>query len=64
VVIAVGGGYGTLSEIGLAAKIGRTVVILAGWNLEGAQGTSALVCASSAEEAVLSAMRAIEVNAP
>ncbi len=33
-VIAVGGGYGTLSEIGLAAKIGRPVVILGGWRLE------------------------------
>ncbi|MBC7292607.1 MAG: TIGR00725 family protein, partial [Thermoleophilia bacterium] len=27
VVVAVGGGYGTLSEIGLAAKIGRPVVV-------------------------------------
>jgi uncharacterized protein (TIGR00725 family) len=62
VVIAVGGGYGTLSEIGLAAKIGRPVVILAGWKLESAQGTSALVYASSAKEAVISAMRAVEVN--
>jgi uncharacterized protein (TIGR00725 family) len=33
-VIAVGAGYGTLSEIGLAAKIGRPVVILSGWCLE------------------------------
>jgi uncharacterized protein (TIGR00725 family) len=35
VVIAVGTGYGTLSEIGLAAKIGRPVVILHGWDLQG-----------------------------
>jgi uncharacterized protein (TIGR00725 family) len=33
VVIAVGGEYGTLSEIGLARKIGRPVVVLAGWDL-------------------------------
>ncbi len=33
VVIAVGGEYGTLSEIGLALKVGRPVVALASWNL-------------------------------
>ena len=33
VVIAVGGEYGTLSEIGLARKVGRTVVVLGGWDL-------------------------------
>jgi uncharacterized protein (TIGR00725 family) len=33
VVIAVGGEYGTLSEIGLARKVGRPVVVLEGWEL-------------------------------
>jgi uncharacterized protein (TIGR00725 family) len=33
VVIAVGGEYGTLSEIGLARKAGRPVVVLEGWDL-------------------------------
>jgi uncharacterized protein (TIGR00725 family) len=33
VVIAVGGEYGTLSEIGLARKVGRLVVVLGGWDL-------------------------------
>ena len=33
VVIAVGGEYGTLSEIGLARKVGRPVVVLEGWHL-------------------------------
>jgi uncharacterized protein (TIGR00725 family) len=33
VVIAVGGEYGTLSEIGLARKVGRLVVVLEGWDL-------------------------------
>jgi uncharacterized protein (TIGR00725 family) len=33
VVIAVGGEYGTLSEIGLALKIGRPVVALHSWTL-------------------------------
>jgi uncharacterized protein (TIGR00725 family) len=35
VVIAVGGEYGTLSEIGLARKVGRRVVVLEGWDLRG-----------------------------
>jgi uncharacterized protein (TIGR00725 family) len=33
VVIAVGGEYGTLSEIGLAKKVGRPVVVIEGWDL-------------------------------
>jgi uncharacterized protein (TIGR00725 family) len=33
VVIAVGGEYGTLSEIGLARKVGRPVVALESWDL-------------------------------
>jgi uncharacterized protein (TIGR00725 family) len=40
-VIAVGGGFGTLSEIGLARKVGRPVIIVEGWRLsrdEGAEG--------------------------
>ena len=47
VVIAVGGEYGTLSEIGLARKVGRRVVVLEGWDL----GTHVVV-SSSPEEAV------------
>jgi uncharacterized protein (TIGR00725 family) len=34
VVIAVGGKWGTLSEIGFAGVLGRPVVLLAGWRLE------------------------------
>jgi uncharacterized protein (TIGR00725 family) len=33
VVVAVGGGYGTLSEVGLALKVGRPVVSLGSWEL-------------------------------
>jgi uncharacterized protein (TIGR00725 family) len=37
-VIAVGGRYGTLAEIGLALTLGRTVVVLEpGWPVEGTQ---------------------------
>jgi uncharacterized protein (TIGR00725 family) len=34
-VIAVGGEYGTLSEMGLALKVGRPVVALGSWDLGG-----------------------------
>ena len=36
-LVAVGGGYGTLSEIALALRIGRLVVTLGSWDIEGAQ---------------------------
>jgi hypothetical protein len=50
-VIAVGGGFGTLSEIGLAGKIGRPVVIISGWRLESADLPAGLWYASSPSEA-------------
>ncbi|HEY5501965.1 MAG TPA: TIGR00725 family protein [Candidatus Anoxymicrobiaceae bacterium] len=34
-VIAVGGGYGTLSEIGFALKLGKPVIGLKTWELDG-----------------------------
>jgi uncharacterized protein (TIGR00725 family) len=45
VVVAVGGEYGTLSEIGLALKVGRPVVALASWEL----GEHVSVASSPAE---------------
>jgi uncharacterized protein (TIGR00725 family) len=51
VIIAVGGEYGTLSEIGLAKKVGRPVVVLGGWDL----GEHVTVT-SSAREAVEAAL--------
>jgi uncharacterized protein (TIGR00725 family) len=40
-VIAVGGSWGTLAEIGFAARLGRRVVVLApGWRLEGLEQAS------------------------
>ncbi len=47
VVVAVGGEYGTLSEIGLALKVGRPVVALESWDLGGH-----VTVVSSSEEAV------------
>lgn len=49
-VIAIGGGWGTLSEIGLACRRARPVVTLAGWELEG------VPVAATAAEAVRSAL--------
>ena len=55
VVIAVGGEYGTLSEIGLALKVGRPVVALASWDLGEHVGV-----ASSPEDAVEAAFVLLE----
>jgi uncharacterized protein (TIGR00725 family) len=53
-VIAVGGQWGTLAEIGLAHVLGRPVVILEpGWELDG------VVRAASPDEAVELALRAL-----
>jgi len=46
VLIAVGGSYGTLSEIGCALKMGKKVVGLRTWDIEG------IVPAATAEDAV------------
>jgi uncharacterized protein (TIGR00725 family) len=52
-VIAVGGEWGTLAEIGLARKIGRPVVVLEpGWQLAG----DGIVRAATPEEAVATAI--------
>ena len=59
VVIAVGGEWGTLSEIGLARTIGLTVVTLSSWGLEGRDGMAGapgVVPADTAEQAVALAL--------
>jgi uncharacterized protein (TIGR00725 family) len=50
-LIAVGGGYGTLSEIGLALRAGKRVVGLGTWEVEGVE---ALDSPETAVETVLS----------
>ncbi len=52
-LIAVGGGYGTLSEVALALRAGKTVVGIGSWDIEG------VVTAQSAPEAVTLALEAI-----
>jgi uncharacterized protein (TIGR00725 family) len=51
-LVAVGGEYGTLSEIALALKTGTPVVALGSWEIDG------VVRASSADEAVERALAA------
>ena len=60
-VIAVGGEYGTLSEIAFALKLGVPVVGLGTWELsKGGQSVEAIVRAASPVEAV---ERALELGA-
>jgi len=57
-LIAVGGGWGTLSEIGLALRVGKPVIGLESWELggEGAPGEG-MVVARDPEDAVERALR-------
>jgi uncharacterized protein (TIGR00725 family) len=58
VVVAVGGEWGTLSEIGLAGVLGRPVVLVGGWRLEHGTGLPSEVhYAADAAEAVAIASR-------
>jgi len=52
-VIAVGGAYGTLSEIALALKAGRPVVGVGSWPIEG------VIAAAGGEDAVSKALAAL-----
>jgi uncharacterized protein (TIGR00725 family) len=54
--IAIGGGYGTLSEIGLVAKMGKTVVGLGTWELRDPAGR--LLRATTPQGAVRMALAA------
>jgi uncharacterized protein (TIGR00725 family) len=57
VVIAVGGAWGTLSEIGLARSIGRRVILLDTWEMRPAEGElEGVSVASSPADAVALAL--------
>jgi uncharacterized protein (TIGR00725 family) len=61
-VIAIGGEWGTLSEIGFARTIGRTVIALSSWALSGREqmeGAPGVLPAESAREAVELALAAL-----
>jgi uncharacterized protein (TIGR00725 family) len=60
--IAVGGEWGTLSEVALTRKLGRTVVALRSWSVSGhgeMEDGPGIVTADTAEEAVAAALDAI-----
>jgi uncharacterized protein (TIGR00725 family) len=61
-VIAIGGEWGTLSEIGFARVIGHEVVTLRSWELNGRErmaGSPGVVAAETAEQAVTAALSAL-----
>jgi uncharacterized protein (TIGR00725 family) len=61
-VIAIGGEWGTLSEIGFARVIGHEVIALRSWELDGRErmrGGPGVVAAETAEEAVAAALAAL-----
>lgn len=64
-VIAIGGGWGTLSEIALAANLGRPVILLGSWGLEAPDParTPPLPIAWTAAEAVAWAISAAKESA-
>jgi uncharacterized protein (TIGR00725 family) len=60
--IAVGGEWGTLSEIGHARTFGRTVIALRSWGLSGrehVEGAPGVIPVETAEQAVSEALEAI-----
>ncbi len=62
VVIAIGGEWGTLSEIGFARSLGRSVIALRSWELSGRErmaGAPGVTPADSAREAVDLALAAL-----
>jgi uncharacterized protein (TIGR00725 family) len=65
-VIAVGGGWGTLSEIGLALKYRVPVVLLASWHLRRPDGLAdpLLLVARTAADAVALAAQAARRERP
>jgi uncharacterized protein (TIGR00725 family) len=51
-VVAVGGSWGTLSEVALARRAGRPVVVVHGWPVEGPDPDDDVVVAADAASAV------------
>lgn len=64
-VIAIGGGYGTLSEVALTLRAGKPVVGLETWEIRSPGGTiadPAILRARSVDEAVSIAFAALEAR--
>jgi uncharacterized protein (TIGR00725 family) len=62
-LIAIGGEFGTLSEIALALKMGKPVIGIETWELmKNGEPSTAIFRAASAEEAVRAAIRSVGVG--
>ena len=59
-VIAVGGSWGTLSEVAFARRLGRPVVWLRGWEVRGPDDV--VPVATSAEDAVAQTLAALSAD--
>jgi uncharacterized protein (TIGR00725 family) len=59
-IVALGGGFGTLSEIALALKARKPVVLIGSWHLEIEGNVPSIPRADAPEEAVALAFAAIE----
>ena len=72
VLIAIGGGWGTLSEIALGLRLGRPVVLLGSWgdlfpahdDRDGDADPERIIIAENAEGAVAAAIAAIDRAQP
>jgi uncharacterized protein (TIGR00725 family) len=72
VLIAIGGGWGTLSEIALGLRLGRPVVLLGSWGdllparyaRDGDADPERIIIAENAEGAVAAAIAAIDRAQP
>lgn len=64
VVIAVGGEFGTLGEIGLALRMDKRVIGLGTWNLDRTGRPDPLIRAASPAEAVTSALEGLSRKGP
>jgi uncharacterized protein (TIGR00725 family) len=61
-LVAIGGEYGTLSEIGLALKIGKPVVAVGTWDIsKDGRADESIMSAETPEEAVAAALKAVAV---
>jgi uncharacterized protein (TIGR00725 family) len=59
VVIAIGGSWGTLSEIGFARKLGRRVISIDSWELGRADSELGIYVVESPEEAIAAVLDAL-----
>jgi uncharacterized protein (TIGR00725 family) len=62
VVVAVGGSWGTLSEIALARRAGTPVVSVRGWRLPDAPDTGGFTEVDSAEQAIRAVARLLSAR--